>query len=185
MKRRLLCGRAEISILIYGIIAIMCWPWNSVTCNRRQQSTRLYQLMSERGSCLCSDVTALSAHPLPADSQSVVLLAHYHLLGRRAADPCNLQSMQFLVWNRRDCDKTGCTIHAFLRGLKDVASCSFDEVLESEYLKYRLTTYTRSQTIFKVINFESFVYIYYTLASLQLVIIYNKTVTYIHQLHNL
>lgn len=131
MKRRSVGGRAAISILIYGIIAIMYWPWNSVTCNRRQQSTRrLYQLMPERGgSCLCSDVTALSAHPLPADSQSVVLLAHYHLLGtggERAADPCNLLSTQFLVWNIRDCDKTGCTIHAFLRGLKDVASWSFD-----------------------------------------------------------
>lgn len=59
------------------------------------------------------------------------------------------------------------------------------EVLESEYSTSRPATCTRSQTIFKVINFESFEYIYYTLASLQLVIIYSETVTYIHQFHNL
>lgn len=76
----------EVSILTYGIIAIMYWPWSLKLCNRRQQSTRLDQLMLERGSSqlfmYCSDVSVLSAHPLPADSQSVVFLAYYHLLGR-------------------------------------------------------------------------------------------------------
>lgn len=133
MKRRLLGRRAEISILIYGIIAIMYWPWNSVTCNRRQQSTRLYQLMLERGSCLCSDVTALSAHPLPADSQSVVLLVHYHLLGRRAGDPCNLQSTQFLVWTEGIATKLVAPFMPSLEVWRMWQADHSKEVLESEY----------------------------------------------------